>query len=241
MRCRKDCYMFQFVLHFSCQNINLWDPVYLVSKEFHTNCCITLICRNDFQNISTHTKCTTVEIHIITIILDLNQLCHYFITIFDHTRTQRNYHVLVIYRVTQPINTRHTGNNDHISPLHQWHSCGESKLINLVIDGRILGNICVWRWNICFRLIIVVVGDKIFHCVIRKELFEFPIQLRSQRLIMCNNQCRLVHLLNDIRHGKCLTRSSNSKQRLTLVSFFETFDQLSNYLRLVASWVVLWY
>ena len=85
----------------------------------------------------------------------------------------------------------------------------------------------------------LMLGDKIFHCVIRKELFEFPIQLRSQRLIMCNNQCRLVHLLNNIRHGKCLTRSSNAKQRLTLVSFFEAFDQLFNCLRLVASWVVL--
>ena len=28
-------------------------------------------------------------------------------------------HILVIYRVTQPIDTRYTCNNDHISSLHQ--------------------------------------------------------------------------------------------------------------------------
>lgn len=79
-----------------------------------------------------------------------------------------------------------------------------------------------------------MLGDKIFYCVIRKELFKFPIQLRRQSLIMRNDQRWFIQLLYDIRHRKCLTGSGNSKQRLTLVSFFETTNQLLNRLRLIS-------
>ena len=70
----------------------------------------------------------------------------------------------------------------------------------------------------------LMLGDKIFHCVIWKELFKFPIKLRSQCLIVCYDQRWFIQLLDDIRHGKCLTRSGDAKQCLTLIAFFKTFD-----------------
>ena len=51
---------------------------------------------------------------------------------------------------------------------------------------------------------------------------------------MRNDQRWFIQLLYDIRHRKCLTESGNSKQRLTLVSFFETTNQLLNRLRLIS-------
>ena len=83
-----------------------------------------------------------------------------------------------------------------------------------------------------------MLGDKIFHCVIWKELFKFPIKLRSQCLIMCYDQRWFIQLLDDIRHGKCLTRSGDAKQCLALIAFFEPFDQFFDRLWLVAGWFI---
>ena len=80
----------------------------------------------------------------------------------------------------------------------------------------------------------LVLGDKIFDCLFREEFLKLTVQLCCQCFIVRNDQCRFVHLLNDIRHGKCLTRSSNTKQRLTLVSFFKSFDQFFDCLWLVS-------
>ena len=79
-----------------------------------------------------------------------------------------------------------------------------AQLLNFVVDIGILLNISVRRRHICLRLIIVVVGDKIFYRVLRKKLLEFAMQLGCQRLVMGNNKGRFLYLLDNICHGKGL-------------------------------------
>ena len=78
-------------------------------------------------------------------------------------------------------------------------------------------------------------GDEIFHCIVRKELFELSIKLRCQSLVVGDNQCWFIQLLDDVCHRKSLSRTGDTQKCLTLVPFLETFDQLLNGLRLVTS------
>ena len=71
-------------------------------------------------------------------------------------------------------------------------------------------------------------GDKILHGILRKELLELAVELRSQRLIVSNDKGWLLQLLDDIRHGKCLTRSSNPQQGFKLIAFLKILHQLIN-------------
>ena len=84
----------------------------------------------------------------------------------------------------------------------------------------------------------LMLGDKIFHCVVWKKFLHLPVKLRRQRLIVCNDQRRFVQLLNNICHSKCLTGTCDSKQRLELIALLEAFDQFLNCLRLVTGWFV---
>ena len=93
------------------------------------------------------------------------------------------------------------------------------------------------KYHLFFSLRLL--GDKIFHCVIGEEFLKLTIQLGCQCFIVCNNQCRFVHLLDNVCHGKGLTRSGDTKQRLTLVSFFKSFDQFFDCLWLITGWVIL--
>jgi len=52
----------------------------------------------------------------------------------------------------------------------------------------------------------------------RKKAFELAVELRRERLIVADNQCRLLHRLNDIRHRKSLTRTGNTFKRLEPVA-----------------------
>ena len=52
-------------------------------------------------------------------------------------------------------------------------------------------------------------GDEIFDRIRWKKVFKFAVELCCQGFIVCNNQCRLIQLSNDIRHGKGLARACN--------------------------------
>ena len=51
---------------------------------------------------------------------------------------------------------------------------------------------------------------------------------------MGDNQRRFIQLLDDICHRESFTRTGDAKEGLTLVTFLEAFDQVSDGLGLVA-------
>ena len=51
------------------------------------------------------------------------------------------------------------------------------------MDGTALFE-CISCWNICFRLVIVIIANKILDSIFRKKRFEFRVKLGSQCLIM---------------------------------------------------------
>lgn len=93
------------------------------------------------------------------------------------------------------------------------------------------------KYHLFFSLRLL--GDEILNGIVRKKFFHFPVKLCRQCLIMCNDQRRFVQLLNDVRHGKCLSRAGDTKQGFKLISFLETFHQFRDCLRLIAGWFVL--
>ena len=66
------------------------------------------------------------------------------------------------------------------------------QLIDLIIDRRILGNIGIRRRDVCLRLVVIVIGDKVLYGVMRKEFLEFTLELRGQCLIVGDNNRRFI-------------------------------------------------
>ena len=60
-------------------------------------------------------------------------------------------------------------------------------------------------------MVVVVVGNKIFHCILREELLKLAVELGGQRLVVGDDEGRLLQLLDYIGHGKCLARARNSQ------------------------------
>ena len=106
--------------------------------------------------------------------------------------------------------------------------------VNLQIDIRILLNIGIRTRDICLGLVIIVVADEILDRILGKELFEFTVQLRGERLVMRDNQRRSLQLFNDIGHREGFAGTGYAEQRLKLVALTEALHQFCNRLRLVA-------
>ena len=157
--------MFQTALDLPGQYINLRDPVNLIAEKFYPDRRIAIVCRKNLHCITAHPECTTVKIHVISCVLDIDQCTDDLISVLLHSRTQRNHHSKVVLRAAQTIDTGNRGDHDHIFTLYKCRRGRQAQFINLLIDCRILGNISVRLWHICLRLIIIVIGDKIFHCI----------------------------------------------------------------------------
>ena len=231
--CREDRHMFQLCLHLSGQRLDLHDPVHLVPEELDPVRLTSGVCRKYFQHISSHTETSSFKIHLISCILDIDQFVDHFISVFFHSRAQRDHHVLIIDRASQTIDTRYRSYNDHIIPLRKGRCRRMAQLIDLIVDRGVLFNISIRRRHIGLRLIVVVIGYKVFHRIIWEKLLHLRIKLCCQRLIVRDHKRWLIQLLDHVRHRKCFTGSSHTEQCLKLIAFPEAFYQLFDCLRLV--------
>ena len=105
----------------------------------------------------------------------------------------------------------------------------------MFVDRSVLFDIGIGGRHIGFRLVIVVIGDEIFHGVLREKRFHLPIQLRCQGFIGGQHQRRTLHGGHDVGHGEGLAAARHAQQGLMGQAVMETLNQATNRLRLVAS------
>ena len=230
--------MVQFRVDLPCERLHLCNTVDLISEKFDADQIVAALCRVHFHHISSDTESCTLDIHIITIVLNVDQLPEHFISVLHHAGAQRYDQILIFVRASQTVNTGHAGYHYDISAFRQGCRSRQSQLIDLIIDGRILGNISIRRRHISLRLVIVVIGDKIFYRILREKFLHLPVKLPRQCFIMGNDQSRLIQRLDHICHGKGLTGTGDTQQGLELIPLSEAFHQFCDCLRLVSGWLI---
>ena len=84
-----------------------------------------------------------------------------------------------------------------------------AQLVYLIINRRILFNVGVRGRDVGFGLVVVIVGDKIFHRILREIFLELAVELRGKGFVVGNDEGRLLDLLDYICHGEGLARTRN--------------------------------
>ena len=92
--------MFQLRFHLSGQRLDLHDPVHLVPEELDPVRLVSRISRKYFQHITSYPEASALEIHLISRILDVDQLMDHLIPVLLHSRAQGDHHVLIIDRAS---------------------------------------------------------------------------------------------------------------------------------------------
>ena len=230
---REDGHMAYDVAAFPGQGVKLADTIDLISEELHPDGKLIVVGQMNIYNVSPHTEFVAYEVHIVALILQLDQTAAEFIPLHLHPGAQTDDHAAVIDRVAQRVDTGNAGHNDHIALFRQCSSSRMPQTVNFIIDGAVLFNIGVRGRDIRFRLIVIVVGDKILHRIIREETAHLGTDLGCQGLVGLQNQGRTVTPGNDVGHGEGLAGTGHAQKRLPLVPCFNSSDQCFYSLRLV--------
>ena len=79
--------------------------------------------------------------------------------------------------------------------------------------------------DICLRLVIVVVTDKVGDRVFGEEFLELGIQLRGEGLVVRHDQGRLLQLLDHRRDGKGFAGAGGAEQNLILFACMDAIHK----------------
>ena len=152
--------------------VDLADAVDFISEKLHPNGPAGPIGGVNLQGVPPDPEFIPGKVNIVALIANFRQLFQYLIHRPLLTHPQRNDHALVVNGIAQTVQAADGGHNDHIPPLKQRGGCGVAQPVDLLIDGGILFNIGVRMGNVCLGLIVVVVGNEIFHNIVWKKLPE---------------------------------------------------------------------
>ena len=109
-----------------------------------------------------------------------------------------------------------------------------SQTLDLIVDRAILRDVGIGVRDIRFGLIVIEVRDEILDRVIREELTKLGAELRGERLIVTENQRRLLYRLDDLGHRERLPAPGDAQERLRMQPLGHTSGKCLCRLRLVA-------
>ena len=216
------------------QHIRLGDLVDLIAEKLDPVGELVLIRRKNLDYIAAHAEGAAVKVEVAPVVLDVDELRNDLIPVLLLSRAETYHHVLIVGRAAEAVNTGDTRDHDHILPLEERTRRRIPQPVYLLIRRGVLLDVGVGLRHIGLRLVVVVVGDKVLDRVVREELLHLAVELRRERLVVGDDECRLLQLLNHIRHRKGLARARHADQGLELIARAKPADQFLYGLRLVA-------
>ena len=230
---RVDGYVVSEAQNFTRYRVHFLDRFNLVTEKLYTDCHVAAR-RENIDCIAANPEGTALERQIVSLVLDVNQLSEHRLSVLFHARTQGQHLVFVVERATETIDAGYGSDDYYIAPFRKCRSRRVAQLFNLRIDVGILFDICVGARNIGLRLVVIIIAYEIFDCVFGEEFLEFAVKLCRKGFVVGNHQGGFVHLFDDTRHGKGLSRTGYAHQRLVARSGKDTLCQFIYCLRLVA-------
>jgi len=82
----------------------------------------------------------------------------------------------VVFRVAHTIDTGDRGNDNHVSSSReQGGGSPQTKFIHFFVDGEVFFDISIGNGDISFRLVVIVIGDEVFYCIIGEKLTKLAV------------------------------------------------------------------
>ncbi len=96
-----------------------------------------------FQHVATHPKGSPVKINVVSFVLHIDKPGHHTVHACPLSCFHRDDEARVVFRRSKSVNAGYGSDNDDVTPRQQRMGGGVSQLVDIVIDGRILFNVCI--------------------------------------------------------------------------------------------------
>ena len=198
------------------ERVDLADALDLVSEILHPHRLVPVIGGKDLHRVPPDTEHIPLKSYVVALVSALDELEHQRLLGQLGAGPEGDGHFGEVVRLAQAVNAAHRRHHDHVPPLQQGEGGAQPKPVDLLIGGGVLFDVGVRVGDVGLGLVVVVVGDKILHCVVGEELLELAAQLGSEGLVVGQHQGGLLHPLDDLGHGVGLAGAGDAQQGLLL-------------------------
>ena len=208
-------------VNLSGQDVELKDALNLVAKKLDAHGAVIPSRRKHFDDVAAHAKAAALKGDIVALVLNGDELSQDVLTRDRLPLMQGQDHLVVALWRAETVDTRNARDDDTVAPLEERARRRVSQLIDLVVDRRILFDVCIRRRNIRLGLVVVIIADKIADIILREERLELTRQLRRQRLVVRDDKRRLLYALNRLGDRVRLARARSAEEHLRLLSVLD--------------------
>ena len=200
------------------------------------------VSRHDVDHFALHAERSALELRFGTGIESVHEGIKNLLAAGSLACRQLHARSVEIFRISDTVKTRHARNHDDIPPPGKQRSRGpQAEFLDLLVDGEVFFDVGVGCRKIGLRLVIVVIGNEIFHGVLRKERLEFAVELCRQRFVVAQDERRPFQFGDDVRNGKGLSRTGDSEQGVVTAVSLDGTDQLGDGLGLISGRLIIGY
>ena len=218
---------------FAGQRVELGDPLDDVAEELDPDERL-LGRRLELERVAADAEPGAAHRLVVALVLEVDQVAQDGVAPVLATDPQLEHGRAVVDRGTEAVDARHRGDDDHVAALEQGVRGGVAEPIDLVVARRVLLDVRVRPREVRLRLVIVEVADEVLDRVLGEELAELGVELGGQRLVVGEDEGRLVVVRYDVAQRVRLSATCDAEQDLVLETLGEALGQRFDRLGLVA-------
>jgi hypothetical protein len=192
------------------------------------------IARKDLDDVAADAERAPLEIGLLALVLDRHEPLEEVLAALGRARVEGEAHRIIGLGGADAVDAGDRGDDDDVAPAEERVRRAETEAIDLVVDGRFLGDVGVRGRDERLRLVIVVIADEVLDGVPGEEAPEFLVELGGQGLVVGDDQHRPVDPGDDVGHGEGLARAGDAFEDLVPRSGRESVGEPVDGLDLVA-------
>ena len=191
---------------FSRRYVVFQQTLDLIAKHLDAHRPVIVPGGENLDDVAAHPEFSAVKADVVALVLNGDEFPQNRVPVDLLPLVQGNDHLMIALRRAKAVNARHARHHDDIAALEQRAGCRVAQLIDLIVDRSVLLDICIRRRNVRLRLVEIVIAHEVADVVFREKGLELARELRRQRLIVRDDEGRLLHALNRLGDGEGLTR-----------------------------------
>ena len=154
------------------EGIELLDGLDFVAEHGDAPRAVLEMTGKDLERIAPDPEGAALECSVVAAVLQFDKAAHDALALDLHARPEGHRHGRIALGVADAVYTRDAGDDDRVGTLKDCAGRRVPHAVDLLVPARLLLDVGVGPRNIGFRLVVVVVGDKILDGVVGKEAPE---------------------------------------------------------------------
>ena len=187
----------------------------------------------DLQRVAADPERPAARGGVVAVVLEVDELAQQLVAVDVGALDQRLQVVVVRLRRAEAEDRRHRGDDQHVAAREQRGRRGVAEPVDLLVDRRVLLDVEVPRRDVGLGLVVVVVGDEVLDGVLREVRAELVAELRGERLVVHEDQRRLLQPLDRRGHRHRLAGAGGAQQRRVAVALVDALGDRVDRRRLV--------